>query len=134
MREGSAGTVMQPGAVAITRPPSPTSAARKPSAWICAARTTGPFGAMDSRCEGRPWDPADAAGRASTWIRPSASSSAATAPAVARVTPSSAVSTARVGGAAGVYELQGRAEGAAAPLQTCCPSLGHASILTLCRR
>ncbi|GGP47005.1 hypothetical protein GCM10010214_20200 [Streptomyces abikoensis] len=38
------------------------------------------------------------------------------------------------GGATGVYELKGGAEGAPSPLQTCCPSLRHASILTLCRR
>ncbi len=94
---GSGSTTSQPGAVATIRPPSPTRAARKPSAWICAASATGPSSATDSRCEGRPWDPAAAPGRASTRISPSASSSAATAPAVARVTPSSAVSTARVG-------------------------------------
>ncbi len=94
---GSASTASRVGAVATMRPPRPTSAARKPSAWTCAASATGPSSATSSRCEGRPWEPAAAPGRASTRISPSASSSAATAPAVARVTPSSEVSTARVG-------------------------------------
>ncbi len=94
---GSAETVILPGAVATIRPPSPTSAARKPSGCTWAARATGPFSSMESRCEGRPWVPPAPPGRESTRIRPSASSSAATAPAVARVTPSSAVRTARVG-------------------------------------
>lgn len=38
------------------------------------------------------------------------------------------------GRTAGVYELQCGSEGAAAPLQPGCPSLGHTPILTLCRR
>ncbi len=94
---GSAITATHPGVVATIRPPSPTSAARNPSACTWAARTTGPASRTDSRCEGRPWEPAADPGLESTRIRPSASSSAATAPAVARVTPSSEVRTARVG-------------------------------------
>lgn len=77
---GSASIVSQPGAVATIRPPRPTRAARKPSAWTCAASTTGPSSATARRCEGRPCEPAAAVGRASTRISPSASSSAATAP------------------------------------------------------
>ncbi len=38
------------------------------------------------------------------------------------------------GRASGVYELQCGSEGATAPLQPGCPSLGHTPILALCRR
>jgi len=89
----------QPGAgppsAATTRPPRPTSATAKPSGCTWAAKATGPSGSIVSRCEGRPRVPPP--GAVSTRISRSACSSAATAPAVARVTPSRAPSAARVG-------------------------------------
>src|SRR6516225_1443842 len=62
---------------------------------MCAASATGPPGSARSRCDGRPWAPPG--GPVSTSIRPRSRSSAATAPAVARVTRRAVVSAERVG-------------------------------------
>lgn len=124
---GSAVTVAQLGVVATSRPPSPTSAARNPSACTWAAMATGPDSRMASRCEGRPCEPH---GGARPGVDPDQSERLQFRGDRTGRRPGDAEFGGEDGAggrASGVDQFQRGSERAAAPLQLC-PGGGHLAV------